>query len=696
MKIKLLLLFLGFAIAGMAQNPNDCVNAITICGNSSLGIDPSGIGFDEFSLSGNEIPPCYIFDQNTIWFKFIIVESGTFTFDLIPDNGEDDYDFAIFGPTVTCTSLGASLRCSSTNPQMADVPVATGLNMDQTDVNEGPGEDGDGYLMYIDALAGDTFYLLVDRAVGSGPLSLFYTGTAKLPNPVVANQPENLVSCDTDGIPDGLTDFNLELQTNDIKGSQTDVIVTYHETLNDASIGINPLTSPYHSISNPQTIYARIQRSNGCIDLTTFIIEAGSPELMTPDDVVFCNYTSVVLYVLDAIIPEVILDPEGYVFSYHYTQNDADNNEKPIGRAVNLTETPITIYVRVTDENDPLCFATTFFQGSINKIKRATQPEGFIACDTDFDGKISVNLNDKNIEILNDLPASDFQISYYTSVEDRLNGTNPVSGSFQNTENPQTIYAKMIETATGCFDYTQFNIVVNPLPIPVFEEEFYYYCLNATEKLPIYVQAGFHNYVWSTGEEGANLNKILIDSPGTYTVTVTNYFGCENKVSVEVLPSNIATITEIKIQDFNGKNNSIEIIIEGEGDYEYALNSDSTYQDSNIFNGLKNSYYTVFVRDKRGCGVVSQQILILDYPRYFTPNNDSYHDYWHIVGMNEFPEAKIYIFDRFGKLLKQISPISKGWDGTNLKGNSLPNTDYWFTIDIKDRPQYRGHFSLRR
>lgn len=568
--------------------------------------------------------------------------------------------------------------------------------MEETDVNEGPGDDGNGYLMYIDATAGDTYYLLVDRAVGSGPLSLFYTGTAKLPNSVVANQPENMVSCDTDSNPDGFTDFNLELQTSTIIGSQTDVTVTYHENINDASIGTDPLASPYTNTSNPQTIYARIQRTNGCTDLTTFTIEVGYPELMEPDDVFYCNYTPSVLYVLDSIIPEIISDPQGYIFSYHATEDDANNNINPIGRSINLTETPITIFVRVTDENDPLCFAITSFQGYINRIKLATQPEGFVLCDDDFDGKISVNLNEKDIEILNGLPAADFQISYYTSTDDRLNGTNPISGTFRNTENPQTIYVNMLETATACFDYTQFNIVVNPVPIPFFDKELYYYCLNATEPMQISVQAGFHYYVWSTGEEGVNLNKILIDTPGRYSVTVTSYFGCENSTSVEVLPSYIATITDIKVIDFNGYNNSIEIIVEGPGDYEYALDRNLYYQDSNIFTGLKNAYYTVFVRDKRGCGVVSQQVLVLDYPRYFTPNNDNYHDYWQVIGMHEFPEAKIYIFDRSGKLLKQISPTSKGWDGTNLKGKPLPTNDYWFTVDIENRPQYRGHFTLKR
>lgn len=697
MKLKLLFFLLGFtSITALAQNPNDCDNAITICGDSSLGIDPDGIGFDEFSLPGNTRPSCYEFNQHRIWFKFIIVESGTFTFDLIPDNGLDDYDFAIFGPNVTCTTLGEAIRCSSTNPLAAGVPAATGLNMEETDTEEGPGEDGNGYLRYIEAQAGDTYYLLADRAEGSGPLSLFYTGTAKLPDPVVANQAENMVNCETDANPDGFTDFNLELQTSSIIGLQTDATVTYHENLNDASIGVNPLISPYTNTENPQTIFARIQKTNGCSDITNFTIEVGNPELISPEDVVFCNYTPSVLYVLDSIIPEIIPNPEGYVFSYHYSQEDANNNLNPIGRSLNLTETPVTIYVRATDENNPLCYAVTSFQGYINRIKLATQPGGFIVCDDGFDGQTTVNLNDMDFEVLNGLATDDFEIVYYSTINDRLNGTNPISGTFQNTENPQTIYVSMVESDTGCFDYTQFNIVVNPLPIPIFNEEIYYYCLNATDPLQISVQAGFEYYVWNTGEEGANLNKILVDTPGVYSVTTTNYFGCQNSTSVEVLASNIANIIDIKVIDFNGSNNSIEIIVEGPGVYEYAIGNTSNYQDNNIFYGLKNGYHTVFVRDKFGCGTVSQQVLVLDYPRYFTPNSDSYHDYWQLIGMNEFPEAQIYIFDRFGKLLKQISPTSIGWDGTNLKGKPLPSSDYWFTIDIKDRPQYRGHFTLKR
>jgi gliding motility-associated-like protein len=48
-----------------------------------------------------------------------------------------------------------------------------------------------------------------------------------------------------------------------------------------------------------------------------------------------------------------------------------------------------------------------------------------------------------------------------------------------------------------------------------------------------------------------------------------------------------------------------------------------------------------------------------------------------------YKNAKIFIFDRYGKLLKQLNPYGVGWDG-NYNGNSLPSDDYWYTIQLKD------------
>ena len=93
-----------------------------------------------------------------------------------------------------------------------------------------------------------------------------------------------------------------------------------------------------------------------------------------------------------------------------------------------------------------------------------------------------------------------------------------------------------------------------------------------------------------------------------------------------------------------------------------------------------------------------EQIQVINYPHYFTPNGDGYHDTWNIVGFEGQPNTKIYIFDRFGKLLKQISSTGLGWDG-KYNGVLMPSTDYWFTVDYMEQnatKQFRAHFTLKR
>ena len=146
---------------------NDCTDAIILCGNTPVGVEPNGVGFDEFSLPGNFVPPCYNFNNATVWFEINIEEGGSLGFDIVPENGTDDFDFAVYGPVTDCANLGMSIRCSSTNPQAAGVSANTGLNSTETDLSEGPGGDGNGYLQELTVNAGERYYLLVDRAHGA-------------------------------------------------------------------------------------------------------------------------------------------------------------------------------------------------------------------------------------------------------------------------------------------------------------------------------------------------------------------------------------------------------------------------------------------------------------------------------------------------------------------------------------------------
>lgn len=84
----------------------------------------------------------------------------------------------------------------------------------------------------------------------------------------------------------------------------------------------------------------------------------------------------------------------------------------------------------------------------------------------------------------------------------------------------------------------------------------------------------------------------------------------------------------------------------------------------------------------------------MDYPKFFTPNGDGFNDFWKIKNIDLFPNAELNIFDRYGKLLKQLNISNNGWDGT-FNGLALPSDDYWFQLII-DNKTIKGHFSLKK
>ena len=128
--------------------------------------------------------------------------------------------------------------------------------------------------------------------------------------------------------------------------------------------------------------------------------------------------------------------------------------------------------------------------------------------------------------------------------------------------------------------------------------------------------------------------------------------------------------------------------------------SNSTNNGTYIFNDLTPGEHLVGVRDVNGCGESFIVLTIIDYPKYFTPNGDGYHDTWNIFGLKNQPDAKIHIYNRYGKLLKQLSPIGKGWDGI-YNGNPLFTNDYWFSVEYIEQTTgentiFKAHFTLKR
>ena len=84
-------------------------------------------------------------------------------------------------------------------------------------------------------------------------------------------------------------------------------------------------------------------------------------------------------------------------------------------------------------------------------------------------------------------------------------------------------------------------------------------------------------------------------------------------------------------------------------------------------------------------------VTIWQFPRFFTPNNDGFNDFWKIKTNKTII---VDIFDRYGKLIKQLK-TNDNWDGT-FNNAALPATDYWFVVYYNENKTFKSHFALKR
>ncbi len=208
---------------------------------------------------------------------------------------------------------------------------------------------------------------------------------------------------------------------------------------------------------------------------------------------------------------------------------------------------------------------------------------------------------------------------------------------------------------------------------------------------------------------GAGETEFTVISPnsGRYFVSIETTFGETIQDDILITFFGVPELDEVLIIDDLVNSNqtdpyNVEIVPLGNGDYEYAING-GDFQDDPVFLDVPPGINTVVINDKNGCGTTEPiEFLVVGYPKFFTPNGDGIHDLWQVLGIETLDAPTIFIFDRFGKLVKQLTQDSTGWDGT-YNGRDLPSSDYWFKLDYGRDEEgvivartVRRHFSLVR
>lgn len=325
-----------------------------------------------------------------------------------------------------------------------------------------------------------------------------------------------------------------------------------------------------------------------------------------------------------------------------------------------------------------------------------------VADDSACSEEMTFDLSLKDAEVLGSQNPNSVVVSYHSSLADAINGIIFLPKQYTMQAGAQTIYVRVTSAVNAdCFDASQqFELTNVETPVLNFPEEEFLCDGSASIAIGSLSQLPNYSYSWDSGETTPSID---VSQAGVYTLTVTNTqtgLSCSSIRAVTLVVGTPPVIDDIEIEDLQS-NNTVTIVADREGDWEYQLD-DGDFQLENTFTNVVPGAHTASINDPRGCGSVTEEIIVVGFPKFFTPNGDGMHDYWHIEGVSNLDNAEISIYDRYGKLLQQIRANNIGWDGT-LNGQQLPSTDYWFKLTYTDTngaqitaKYINNHFSLRR
>jgi gliding motility-associated-like protein len=500
---------------------------------------------------------------------------------------------------------------------------------------------------------------------------------------------EDISSCD---IGSGFSNFDIT--TIQIQTNNNENLAFYDSNYNliDQS-----LYSNYTNIvPNQDLIYVRLVNSTtDCYSEKSVNLKVNHlPIANTLDDLIGCDDNNDGIsnsFDTSTINTQVLGNQPSMTVTYY----DQNNNLLPSPLPNPYTNTnPFNDVIRARVTNSTTnCFSETLLNLITNNQPNINKPKNVYACN-EGNGFATFSILDLATQITGNQP--NLKITYFDEQGSVLPDSFPLN--FENTvAYDQLINVKVENTLNpSCFSDTSFHLLINEKPIIDLQEE--YIICGLQESMILNVDSSMSSYQW-TYEDGRVIslsNEAILVNEGNYILKFTetkNGIECENSTNFKLIRSELPKIVNIETIDLSS-NNSLEINAIGDGEFEYSIDG-ITYQDNNVFEDLINKIYTVHVRDKNGCGNDSKEVAIIDYPKFFTPNNDGVNDFWQIKGLNKLPNAKILIFDRFGKILTELSVNKQKWYGI-YNGKEMPSNDYWFNINLGNGRTFSGHFALKR
>jgi gliding motility-associated-like protein len=120
-------------------------------------------------------------------------------------------------------------------------------------------------------------------------------------------------------------------------------------------------------------------------------------------------------------------------------------------------------------------------------------------------------------------------------------------------------------------------------------------------------------------------------------------------------------------------------------------NPSYNYGDEGVFSVM------LIVASDMGCldtAYLSVQVIddILTFPNIITPNSDGFNDVFKILNVEKFPESKLTVFNRWGKVVYESTPYRNDWDGEDV----AEGTYYFVFLYGKDGKEYKGSLTIMK
>ena len=244
----------------------------------------------------------------------------------------------------------------------------------------------------------------------------------------------------------------------------------------------------------------------------------------------------------------------------------------------------------------------------------------------------------------------------------------------------------------------------------------------------VYLQAGINtgvgpfDYNWSTGGD-SQTELVNLNTSSTVILTVTDPCETESVVEWEVEIPVYAPITGDEDDVCLGLQASLGLE-GGTGSYSFYtwqysnFDSNQNPQDSawvavdqfldslvtfigpfgNYQSTVQQGTMEVWAVDQCGSDASFMISLIAcdtEIPNVFSPNNDTYNDFFRIPGIEGFPNSRIEIFNRWGNMVFQDDDYKGGWDG-RMNGNPVAEGTYYYILKRSDGETYHGPISILR